>query len=196
MHIGDQSQARRQKHVERSRCSGHTLEFPRVGLPEIDQVRIEKLMRRTGRTGDIDQKGPEEVLRQAFVFVKERDVVEIPGMLPVQGSVQLASEQILERDDLHFSIAIGFFHSRRDGPDFRVMDDATGDGRGFNLDLGIAEARQQPCGSAAAALDALRFCAADTGFDGSRDAIHRGIDLVQALGAFLDRKVSQVDIYR
>lgn len=45
-------------------------------------------------------------------------------------------------------------------------------------------------------MDALRFRAADTGLDGSRDAIHRGIDLVQAFRAFLDRKVSQVDIDR
>jgi hypothetical protein len=45
-------------------------------------------------------------------------------------------------------------------------------------------------------LDVLRFCVGDTSLDGCCDAIHCGVDLAQALGAFLDWQVGQVDIDR
>lgn len=41
----------------------------------------------------------------------------------------------------------------------------------------------EPRGSAAASLDALRFRARDASLDGGCDAIHRSVDLVQALGS-------------
>ncbi len=68
---------------------------------------------------------------------------KIARMLAIHGCVQLAAEQVFERDDLHVCIAELIFNGFEDGKRFRIVQDAVCNRRGFDLDLSTAHASKK-----------------------------------------------------
>ena len=125
--VRDQPVAGFEKIVEADPHLRHALELFRIGLVEVNEVRAQQFMRRTGRAGDVDQEGPEQILCQTFLLIEQPDVIEVTRMLTVHSRVQLAAEQVFEGNDLHLRITEFILHRIRHRAHLGIVDDATHD---------------------------------------------------------------------
>jgi hypothetical protein len=115
-------------------------------------------------------------------------------MLPVEGGVQLAPEQVVEGNDESFGKAEAILDRGSHGPSCRFMHDPARDRRGFDLDFGNAAPCKHPRFTAAASRHPLSARLRDRSLDFCADTLKGSINFSQTFCTVFDGQKDEIDV--
>lgn len=131
------------------------------------------------RGGDVDEEGAEQFVGYAFVLEEQLHVVEIPGVLSVQGGDKLDSVEVLERDQSHLGDTELVLDAWGHAPRLGCLHRAAHPRGSLDLDGRIAVADLEP--DLIGAASGLYPDAAEASLHALREALQGGVDAGEGL---------------
>jgi len=101
-------------------------------------MRMQHLVRRAFGAGKVDEERSPQIGRESLVPIKTGDVEQVPRLLTVERSDDLATKEVLERHDSHFHESERLSNQRAGETQLRDRYRSTHYGRHVDLDRSVA----------------------------------------------------------
>lgn len=110
----DQPSPRIEQDVKLDRLNRHSDELLIILGGNIKQMRLKQFVRRAWMANEIDEEGAEQIVADSFLREQIVGVEQIPGMLAIERSSDLAGIEVGEGDELDFGESESLFDGLAD----------------------------------------------------------------------------------